>query len=361
MVAKEQRNTGAFHPEPALAPVEEPWPPRFTPGRRSQRLKRMFDLALVGLGLPILLPVGLALAGWIRMDSPGPVIYRQRRIGKDGHPFTLFKFRSMIADADRYAGPLRNDRDGPAFKMRNDPRITRAGRFLRRYSLDELPQLYNVLREEMSLIGPRPMLEAELRTLPKRDLERLAVKPGISGPWQVSGRALVDFSTWMALDRDTFGMARCRDHTHGGPNPLACGRYGRMIQIPSKEFCRKSDNVSLGGQASRRARQTDPSRRETARFMQRLRYYFYYSGNEIEPDCRHPRSGVQFPVSFGFACGENGRRYKQLPVIERMCMKVLCRKRTDRNVRSYQRFWGTLFFRYGLPLKIKSEFYTPND
>jgi exopolysaccharide biosynthesis polyprenyl glycosylphosphotransferase len=164
--------------------------------------KRLFDLlasfaALVVLALPL-----ATLALLIKVDSRGPVFYRQRRVGKNGRLFDVVKFRTMIPNAHALRQELAalNEADGPLFKIRNDPRITRIGRFLRKTSLDELPQLWNVLRGEMSLVGPRPALpeEAELWAPELRD--RLRVQPGITGMWQVSGRSNTSFDEYSRLD-----------------------------------------------------------------------------------------------------------------------------------------------------------------
>jgi lipopolysaccharide/colanic/teichoic acid biosynthesis glycosyltransferase len=130
------------------------------------------------------------------------VLFRQRRVGLAGREFTLFKFRSMRQGAEAQQGLLgaRNEMDGPVFKLRDDPRVTRVGRFIRRTSLDELPQLWNVVRGEMSLVGPRPPLPSEVRRYERWQRRRLSVKPGITCTWQVSGRNEIDFQQWMELD-----------------------------------------------------------------------------------------------------------------------------------------------------------------
>lgn len=170
--------------------------------RKVPVAKRALDLALVLLALPVLVPVFAAIAAAIWLDSKGPVFFVQTRIGKDGLPFGMVKFRSMVADAEaRRAEVLGNsDRAGLCFKAKDDPRITKVGRFLRRASLDELPQLINVLKGEMSLVGPRPALAEEVAAYPVAALERLAVLPGITGPWQVAGRADLGFDEMVALD-----------------------------------------------------------------------------------------------------------------------------------------------------------------
>lgn len=164
--------------------------------------KRAADLLLVLvlgiLSLPII--AGIALA--IRLDSPGPIFYPQRRIGKNGKPFCCYKFRSMVDGADVMQPTLANlnEASGPLFKVRRDPRRTRVGRFLRRFSLDELPQLYNVLRGEMSMVGPRPNLPQEVERYEEWHKKRLATSPGVTGLWQVSGRSDLTFDEMVLLD-----------------------------------------------------------------------------------------------------------------------------------------------------------------
>jgi lipopolysaccharide/colanic/teichoic acid biosynthesis glycosyltransferase len=138
----------------------------------------------------------------IRAESKGPVIFKQTRTGKDGKEFTMFKFRSMVQDAEeKYAALLSmSDRDGVCFKSKDDPRVTDVGRFIRRCSIDELPQLWNVIRGDMSLVGPRPALPSEVAAYPSRALKRLSVRPGITGLWQVSGRADVSFEEMIDMD-----------------------------------------------------------------------------------------------------------------------------------------------------------------
>ncbi len=145
-----------------------------------------------------------AIALWIRLDSPGPVLFRQTRVGQKGQPFRIFKFRTMTADAEEVLAQLVDfDRlTTPAFKIPNDPRVTRAGRFLRRWSLDELPQLFNVLRGEMSLVGPRPEEVALVSRYTDDQRRRLAVKPGMTGPMQVNGRGDLPFDERLALELD---------------------------------------------------------------------------------------------------------------------------------------------------------------
>nr|WP_318036695.1 sugar transferase [Streptomyces chengmaiensis] len=165
-------------------------------------LKTVADRCGAALGLALLSPLFLLLAVAIRLDSRGPVMYRQQRIGRNRQPFTMWKFRTMVADADRIKSELaeRNEHDGLMFKMRRDPRVTRVGRLLRRTSLDELPQLINVLAGEMSLVGPRPPLPEEVAAYDGTELRRLRVKPGMTGLWQVSGRSDLSWDETIQLD-----------------------------------------------------------------------------------------------------------------------------------------------------------------
>ena len=165
-------------------------------------LKRVLDLAIITvLSLPTLVVMTL-LAIAIKLDSPGPVLYTSPRVGRDGRQFKMYKFRSMVADADEQKESLRelNEADGPLFKIKNDPRQTRTGRLIRRLSLDELPQLYNVLRGQMSLVGPRPPLPEEVVHYKPWHHQRLAVVGGMTGLWQVSGRSDLSFDELCLLD-----------------------------------------------------------------------------------------------------------------------------------------------------------------
>src|SRR5581483_6303096 len=165
-------------------------------------VKRGLDILLSSaLLLLFALPAAL-LALAIKLDSPGPIIYRQRRVGRGGVPFEAYKFRSMREGADRELEQLRalNEADGPLFKMRRDPRVTRVGRLLRRASLDELPQLLNVLQGQMSLVGPRPPIPAEVEQYEPWHMKRLEVSPGLTGLWQVSGRSDLSFDEMVLLD-----------------------------------------------------------------------------------------------------------------------------------------------------------------
>jgi exopolysaccharide biosynthesis polyprenyl glycosylphosphotransferase len=164
--------------------------------------KRGLDLLISSVGLLVLWPVLLAIAVMVRLDSPGPVFYVAKRIGKKGREFNCIKFRTMVADADDQKADLysMNERDGVIFKIRNDPRITKIGARLRKYSLDELPQLFNVLRGEMSLVGPRPPVASEVQQYELVHLRRLAVSPGITGLWQVEARQDPSFDSYISFD-----------------------------------------------------------------------------------------------------------------------------------------------------------------
>jgi lipopolysaccharide/colanic/teichoic acid biosynthesis glycosyltransferase len=148
------------------------------------------------------MPVIPLVALMIRLDSPGPVFYWQERVGKGGRSFRFYKFRSMRSDSERMREALesRNELAGPVFKMRNDPRVTSVGQFLRRSSLDEIPQILNVLKGDMSIVGPRPALPAEVAKYEPWHRCRMHVKPGITCLWQVAGRSHVSFDEWMRLD-----------------------------------------------------------------------------------------------------------------------------------------------------------------
>jgi exopolysaccharide biosynthesis polyprenyl glycosylphosphotransferase len=164
--------------------------------------KRVFDVVVSALVLLLCAPLLLLVALLIRIDSPGPVLFRQRRIGLHGRRFWLYKFRSMVPGAARQLSSLRhrNEMSGPVFKIRDDPRVTRVGRWLRKTSLDELPQFWNVLKGEMSVVGPRPPIPSEVKQYERWHRKRLAVKPGITCTWQISGRNEVEFDRWMQLD-----------------------------------------------------------------------------------------------------------------------------------------------------------------
>ena len=165
-------------------------------------LKRLLDVVVSLAGLVILSPLVALISVLVKVESRGPAYFRQVRCGLNGRRFVLLKFRSMVHDAERQQKALEglNEMTGPVFKMRNDPRITRIGAFLRKTSLDELPQLWNVLRGDMSLVGPRPPLPSEVQKYERWHRRRLSMKPGITCLWQVSGRNAIDFEEWMKLD-----------------------------------------------------------------------------------------------------------------------------------------------------------------
>ncbi len=165
-------------------------------------VKRAMDLVLTLLAAPIILLLGAIIALEIRRDTPGPAIFRQQRVGRDGKPFMAYKFRTMVADAEARKAELAalNEADGPIFKIRDDPRMTRVGRILRRTSLDELPQFWNVLRGEMSLVGPRPPTPDEVARYEEWHRRRLDVTPGLTGLWQVLGRSDTSFDEMVRLD-----------------------------------------------------------------------------------------------------------------------------------------------------------------
>jgi exopolysaccharide biosynthesis polyprenyl glycosylphosphotransferase len=174
--------------------------PEFSGPRRV--VKEGFDRVVGGISVLLLLPVFVAVAGAIRFTSSGPVMFRQRRIGKGGKPFTCYKFRTMVVDAEDRLGELLGDGGGQRilFKLDADPRITRVGHALRRFSLDELPQLFNVVKGDMSLVGPRPQVQAEVDLYTSDYRRRLLVKPGITGLWQVSGRSDLSYEESERLD-----------------------------------------------------------------------------------------------------------------------------------------------------------------
>jgi exopolysaccharide biosynthesis polyprenyl glycosylphosphotransferase len=169
--------------------------------RSSRILKRIFDLIATGVGLIVVGPIIAAIALAIRLDSKGPVFFRQVRVGRDGNPFRIYKFRSMVVDAEEQKERLRalNEVGDGMFKISHDPRVTRVGNILRRTSLDELPQLFNVLRGEMSLVGPRPLVTDEDALVLGLDRSRLHLTPGMTGPWQVLG-ARVPMSEMVGID-----------------------------------------------------------------------------------------------------------------------------------------------------------------
>lgn len=164
--------------------------------------KRMMDIMCSLVGLIALVPVLLIVSIAIKIESKGPIIFIQKRVGKDGKVFSMYKFRSMLVNAEELKDKLshKNEMDGPMFKIKEDPRITRVGKFIRKTSIDELPQLINVLKGDMSLVGPRPSLPSEVMKFENWMMERLEVKPGLTCYWQVSGRNDIEFRDWMKLD-----------------------------------------------------------------------------------------------------------------------------------------------------------------
>ena len=169
---------------------------------RQRALKRALDVAVSAFGLLVLSPLFVAVALAIRLDSPGPVLFRQKRVGADEKTFICFMFRSMRADAENLQESLEahNEAEGAVFKMRRDPRVTRVGGHLRRWSMDELPQMFNVLKGEMSLVGPRPLPVRDFLRMEEEDKRRLGAVPGMTGYWQISGRSNLSFEDMVRLD-----------------------------------------------------------------------------------------------------------------------------------------------------------------
>jgi exopolysaccharide biosynthesis polyprenyl glycosylphosphotransferase len=168
----------------------------------QRALKRALDVVVSVVGLALLSPLFLAVAVAIRIDSSGPVLFRQKRVGVDEKVFVCYMFRSMQEEAERRQRELEalNEAKGPVFKMRDDPRVTRVGRFLRRWSIDELPQLVNVLKGEMSLVGPRPLPVRDFLRMEEAHKRRLGALPGMTGYWQTSGRSDLSFEEMVRLD-----------------------------------------------------------------------------------------------------------------------------------------------------------------
>lgn len=177
-------------------PVRDPWHYRLS--------KRVLDLVMSGCGILLFLPLMIPLAVLIKLESNGPIFFRQIRVGRNRRHFVCYKFRSMVAEAEALKDELRymNEAEGPMFKIRDDPRITALGRFMRRSSLDELPQLFNVFKGDMSIVGPRPQIPSEVELYEPWHYRRLEVQPGITCLWQVSGRSSIGFEEWMRLDME---------------------------------------------------------------------------------------------------------------------------------------------------------------
>ncbi|MCB2306809.1 exopolysaccharide biosynthesis polyprenyl glycosylphosphotransferase [Clostridium estertheticum] len=165
-------------------------------------IKRVIDVIGSLSGVILISPVMIIVAIWIKIDSKGPVFFAQSRVGRDGKKFMMYKFRSMCSDAECLLGKLKNENEmsGPMFKMKDDPRITKVGKFVRKTSIDELPQLFNILKGEMSLVGPRPSLPKEVVQFTSFQKRRLIAKPGLTCYWQVRGRSDISFEEWMEMD-----------------------------------------------------------------------------------------------------------------------------------------------------------------
>lgn len=165
-------------------------------------IKRLIDVVCSFLGVLVLSPLFIIIAIIIKTTSKGPVFFSQKRVGRNGKEFNMYKFRSMVVNAEELKEKLaaQNEMSGPMFKMKDDPRVTKVGKFIRKTSIDELPQLWNVLKGDMSLVGPRPSLPKEVAQFDEWMYRRLEVKPGLTCYWQVSGRNNIDFEDWMKLD-----------------------------------------------------------------------------------------------------------------------------------------------------------------
>lgn len=165
-------------------------------------IKRIIDVVASFTGLILLSPLILIVSILIKLESKGEVIFKQKRVGLNGKEFYMYKFRSMVINAEELKEQLesQNEMSGPMFKIKDDPRITNVGKFIRKTSIDELPQLINVIKGDMSLVGPRPSLPKEVKKFEQWMMERLEVKPGLTCIWQISGRNNIDFEDWMKLD-----------------------------------------------------------------------------------------------------------------------------------------------------------------
>ena len=165
-------------------------------------VKRTIDIICSLIGLIVLMPILVVVAIIIKIESKGPIIFAQARVGKYGKIFKMYKFRSMVSNAEELKEKLakENERKGPMFKIKNDPRITKVGKFIRKTSIDELPQLVNILKGDMSIVGPRPSLQNEVKEFEDWMLQRLNVRPGLTCYWQVAGRNNIEFYEWMKLD-----------------------------------------------------------------------------------------------------------------------------------------------------------------
>ncbi len=170
--------------------------------KRYEFIKRLIDIICSLTAIKLLLPLFAIVGIAIKLESKGPIIFAQDRVGYKGDKFKMYKLRSMVQNAEELKEKLnsKNEMDGPMFKMKDDPRITKVGKIIRKTSIDELPQLFNILKGDMSLVGPRPSLPKEVDEFQPWMLERLSVKPGLTCYWQVSGRNDIDFINWMKLD-----------------------------------------------------------------------------------------------------------------------------------------------------------------
>ena len=197
---KPKRHVKASPEDVIQFPVRDSW--------HYRMLKRSLDLAASSAGILLFLPLMIPLALLIKLESPGPFFFRQIRVGKNRRHFVCYKFRSMVADAESLKDDLQymNEAQGPMFKIKEDPRITRLGRFLRRSSLDELPQMFNVFLGDMSIVGPRPQIPTEVERYEPWHYRRLEVTPGMTCLWQISGRSAIGFDEWMHLDMEYVKM-----------------------------------------------------------------------------------------------------------------------------------------------------------
>ena len=165
-------------------------------------VKRLIDIVCSFVGILVLSPLFIIIAIIVKFTSKGPIFFSQKRVGRNGKEFDMYKFRSMVVNAEELKEKLaaQNEMSGPMFKMKDDPRVTKVGKFIRKTSIDELPQLWNILKGDMSLVGPRPSLPKEVAQFEDWMYKRLEVKPGLTCYWQVSGRNNIDFEDWMKLD-----------------------------------------------------------------------------------------------------------------------------------------------------------------
>lgn len=178
------------------------YPKKYRKSKTYFLAKRTIDIISALAGLVLMAPIMIVVAICIKLESKGPIIFSQERVGEDGKLFKMYKFRSMVINAEQLLDKLqeKNEMTGPMFKIKEDPRITKIGRFIRKTSIDELPQLFNVLKGDMSLVGPRPSLPKEVMKFTNRQKLRLIAKPGLTCYWQVSGRNKIGFEEWMELD-----------------------------------------------------------------------------------------------------------------------------------------------------------------